>query len=98
MKYFAKYDKNGMLLAISTGAGETEISETQYNNALRVIREKAEMVERVIAETIDRKDIPEEWREEIEKRAADRMAQLQNEQISADEALEILMGGEADDA
>lgn len=98
MRYFAKYNEDGTLLAIGTGAGGAEISETEYNDALRVIREKTDLVNRLIAGTVMLKDVPAEWRGEIERRASEKLNRMQNEEISADEALEILMGGVADDA
>ena len=96
MRYFAKYDQVGTLLAIGTGLGGVEITETEYNDALRVIREKAELVECVLAGTISYEDIPAEWRNEIKVRAAERLEQLADSEISADEALDIIIGGEGE--
>ena len=61
MRYFAKYDQDGALLAIGTGLGGVEITEAEYSEMLNVIREKAELVECVLAGTISYEDIPAEW-------------------------------------
>lgn len=98
MRYFAKYDQVGTLLAIGTGLGGTEITEGEYSEMLNVIREKAELVECVLAGTISYEDIPAEWRNEIKFRAAERLEQVANSEISADEALDIIIGGVGDDA
>ena len=96
MRCFAKYDEDGTLLVIGTGMGGTEISEQEYTDTLRVIREKAELVECVLAGTISYEDIPAEWRNEIKFRAAERLEQLAESDICAEEALEIIIGGEGE--
>lgn len=93
MRYFAKYDQAGELLAIGTGFGGDEITEAEYNEMLNVIREKAELVERVLAGTISISDVPEEWRDEIQRRADERIIQETEREISAEEALDIIIGG-----
>ena len=98
MRYFAKYDQVGTLLAIGTGLGGVEITEGEYIEMLNVIREKAELVECVLAGMISYEDIPAEWRNEIKFRAAERLEQLAETEISADEALDIIIGGVGDDA
>lgn len=98
MRYFVKYNDDGTLLAIGTGLGGTEITEGEYSEMLKVIREKAELVECVLAGTISYEDIPAEWRNEIKFRAAERLEQVANSEISADEALDIIIGGVGDDA
>ena len=69
MRYFAKYDQAGELLAIGTGLGGVEITEAEYSETLNVIREKADLVNRLITGTVMLRDVPAEWREEIERRA-----------------------------
>ena len=44
MRYYAQYNDSGKLLAIGTGHGGTEITESEYNTLLSEIREKAALV------------------------------------------------------
>lgn len=41
MRYYAKYNDSGNLLAIGTGYGGTEITEAEYTRPIAEIREKA---------------------------------------------------------
>ena len=95
MKYFAQYE-NGILTAIGTGNGGTEITEAEYNDLLSEIREKADLVDRLYSGEITLTDVPTEWQEEIQRRVDERIAaegSAEEQDISAEEALEILLGG-----
>ena len=95
MKYFAQY-KNGILTAIGTGNGSTEITETEYNALLAEIREKADLVDKLYSGEITIDDVPVEWREEIQRRVDERIAaegSAEEQDISAEEALDIILGG-----
>lgn len=97
MRYYAQYE-NGKLIAIGTGYGGTEITEAEYNTLLAEIREKATLVNRLYAEEITLADIPAEWQEEIQCRVNERIeveGLLAEQDISADEALDIILGGES---
>jgi hypothetical protein len=98
VRYFVKYNDDGTLLAIGTGLGGVEITEAEYGEMLEVIREKAALVECVLAGTISYEDIPADWRNEIKLRAAERLEQVADSEISADEALDIIIGGVENDA
>ena len=96
MRYFAQYSDSGKLLAIGTGAGGTEITESEYNTLLSEIREKAALVNRLYSGEITIDDVPAEWQEEIQRRVNERIAAdgaAEEQDISAEEALEILLGG-----
>lgn len=98
MRYFAKRNESGDLLAIGTGPGGVEISEQEYNSLLDMIREKATLVNALYSGEITLADVPTEWREEIQRRVDERIAadqETENQEISADEALDIILGGEA---
>ena len=41
MRYYAKYNDSGNLLAIGTGYGGTEITEAEYTRPISEISEKA---------------------------------------------------------
>ena len=97
MKYFAQYDDSGKLIAIGTGQGGTEITEAEYNELLAMIMEKAALVDKLYNGEITIDDVPAEWQEEIQRRVDERIAMqgtLEEQDISAEEALSIILGGE----
>ena len=96
MRYYAKYNDSGKLVAIGTGNGGAEITEAEYNALLAEIREKAAMVDKLYSGEITIADVPEAWREEIQRRVEERIAAeeaAEEQDISAEEALDILLGG-----
>lgn len=97
MRYYAQYDDYGKLIAIGTGPGGTEITEAEYNELLTMIREKAALVDRVYNGEIGMDDVPAEWQEEIRRRVDKRVAAegiFEEQDISAEEAIDIILGGE----
>lgn len=96
MRYYAQYNYTGKLIAIGTGNGGTEITEAEYNALLAEIREKASLADKLYSGEINIDDVPTEWQEEIQRRVDDRVAAegiAEEQDISAEEALEILLGG-----
>ncbi|MCI6325731.1 MAG: hypothetical protein MR790_03775 [Clostridiales bacterium] len=97
MRFFAQYNDSGALLAIGTGPGGTEITESEYNALLSEIREKAAMVDKLYSGEITIDDVPTDWQEEIQRRVDERIAAegaAEEQDISAEEALDIILGGE----
>lgn len=97
MRYYAQIDNDGKLIAIGTGYGGTEITEAEYNRLLAEIREKAALVDQLYNGEITLDAVPVEWREEIRRRVDERIAaeeEAAGQDISADEALDIILGGE----
>lgn len=97
MRYYAQYSDSGKLIAIGTGAGGVEITETEYNRHLTEIRDKAALVNQLYAGEITIDDVPIDWQEEIQRRVDERIAEwgaADQQEISADEALSIILGGE----
>ena len=95
-RYYAQYSDTGKLIAIGTGAGSTEITEAEYNALLSEIREKADLVNRLYGGEITIDEVPADWQEEIQRRVDERIAaegSAEEQDISAEEALEILLGG-----
>ena len=95
MRYYALYSDN-KLLAIGTGSGGTEITEAEYNALLSEIREKSAMVDKLYGGEITIDEVPADWQEEIQRRVDERVAaegSAEEQDISAEEALEILLGG-----
>ena len=96
MRCFAQYNDSGILLAIGTGNGGTEITEAEYNALLSEIREKAAFVNKLYSGEITIEDVPTDWQEEIQRRVDKRIAAegtAEEQDISAEEALNILLGG-----
>ena len=96
MRFFAQYNDSGKLLAIGTGTGGTEITESEYNALLSEIREKAALVDKLYSGEITIDDVLTDWQEEIQRRVDERIAAeglAEEQDISAEEALEILLGG-----
>ena len=96
MRCFAQYNDSGILLAVGTGQGGTEITEAEYNALLSEIREKAAFVNKLYNGEITIDAVPVDWQEEIQRRVDERIAAkgtAEEQDISADEALDILLGG-----
>ena len=96
MRYYAQYNESNRLIAIGTGYGGTEITESEYNTLLSEIREKAALVEKLYSGEITIADVPTDWQEEIQRRVDERIAAeglAEEQDISAEEALDILLGG-----
>ena len=70
MRYYKLTDADGMLTAIGTGDGGTEISAEEYTALSAEIAEKAVLVAALAAGEITETDIREDWRDEIVRRAA----------------------------
>lgn len=97
MRYYAQYNENNKLIAIGTGAGGVEITEEDYNRLLTEIRTKAELVDKLYNGEITIDDVPADWQKEIQRRVDERAAAeeiLEEQDISAEEALDIIFGGE----
>ena len=98
MRYYAQYNDSGKLIAIGTGNGGVEITESEYNALLTEIREKAALVEQLYNGEITIDDVPTEWQEEIQRRVDERIAadgEAEEQDLSAEEALNIILGGES---
>lgn len=95
MRYY-KQISDGVIIAVGTGPGGTEITEAEYNALLSEIREKADLVNRLYNGEINIDEVPADWQEEIQRRVDERIAAegIDEEQdIPAEEALDILLGG-----
>lgn len=69
MRYYAKYDDNGKLIAVGCGNGGKEISKTEHDAMMVDIKAKSVLAEQLHNGTIALEDIPEGWRDEILHRA-----------------------------
>ena len=99
MRYYAQYTESGTIIAIGTGYGGTEITESEYNALLSEIREKAALVDKLYSGEITLDDVPTDWQEEIQRRVDERIAAEGEaaDEIDPDEAVsavKILLGME----
>ena len=95
MRYYKRV-YNDIVIAIGTGYGGTEITEAEYNALLSEIREKAAFVNKLYGGEITIDEVPADWQEEIQRRVDERIATegtAEEQDIPAEEALEILLGG-----
>ena len=93
MRCFAQYNDFGKLIAIGTGAGGVEITESEYNSLLTEIREKADYVDRLYNGEITIAEVPEAWRVEIQRRVNERIVadgEAAEQPISGDEFLSMI--------
>lgn len=93
MRYYAQYDESGTLLAIGTGNGGTEITESEYNRLLAEILEKSALVDKLYSGEITIADVPEGWQAEIQRRVDERIAAegaAEEQDISGDEFLAMV--------
>ena len=96
MRYYKRQNEFGILTAIGTGLGGTEITEAEYNALLSEIREKAALVDKLYSGEITLDEVPADWQEEVQRRVDERIAaegSAEEQDISAEEALDILLGG-----
>ena len=95
MKYY-KIENGNNIVAIGAGYGGTEITEAEYNALLAEIHEKAALVDKLYSGEITIDAVPVDWQEEIQRRVDERIAaegKAEEQDISAEEALDILLGG-----
>ena len=93
MRYYAQYNENNKLVAIGTGHVGTEITKTEYNELLTMIREKAVLVDKLYSGEITLEDIPVEWQEEIQRRVDERIDwqdTLEEQELPAEEFYDML--------
>lgn len=96
MRYYKICDDTHFIVAIGTGPGGIEITQEEYDTLLSEIREKAAYVEKLYTGEITIDNVPEAWCEDVQAnvdalKAADEEAA---KNISAEEALNIILGGE----
>lgn len=93
MRYYARYKDSGKLIAIGTGPGGVEITESEYNALLSEIREKADLVDKLYSGEITLDEVPTDWQEEIQRRVDERIAAdgaAEEQEISGEEFMTML--------
>ena len=95
MRYYVQYNDSGKLIAIGTGPGGTEITESEYNALLAEIREKAALVIKLYSGEITIDEVPTDWQEEIQRRVNERITadgEAAEQPVSGDELLSMIEG------
>ena len=73
-----------------------EITVEEYAAELEIIKAKAEWTRKIISGVADIADVPEEWREEIRRRAEEQLTEISEDpELTSEEALDIILGGDA---
>lgn len=93
MRYYAQYTDTGKLIAIGTGAGGMEITESEYNALLSEIREKAALVDKLYSGEITIAEVPTDWQAEIQRRVDELIAadgEESEQDISGDELMSMM--------
>ena len=95
MKYYAKYDEKGNLIAVGKNLLGVEITEAEYNTLLSEVREKATLVDKLYSGEITIDAVPAAWQEEIQRRVDERRAaegEAAEQEISGEEFLSMMEG------
>ena len=95
MRYYKRFDASGRMIAIGTGPGGVEITESEYNALLAEVREKAAYIDKLYAGEITIDDVPEALREDVQAevdflQAAEEEAAQQD--ITGDEFMSMIEG------
>ena len=73
-----------------------EITAEEYAAEIETIKAKAEWTRKIVSGVADITDVPEEWREEIRRRAEEQLTEISEDpELTSEEALDIILGGGA---
>lgn len=73
-----------------------EITVEEYEAELEIIKAKAEWTRKIVSGVADIADVPDEWREEIQRRAEEQLTEINDDpELTSEEALDIILGGGA---
>ena len=90
MRYYALYDDSNALIAIGTGEAGTEITESEYHSLLSEIREKARLDNSLYNGEITIEDVPEAWRDEIQRWVDERIAAEASAEATEEDFISVL--------
>ena len=98
MRYYKIIRENKSPI-IGTGYDGIEITEEEYNSILKERQEKSELIDKLVMNLITEEEIKPKWREEIVSQAKlikqlDRYASSDEAELSDNEAIKIILGGE----
>ena len=73
-----------------------EITVEEYAAEIEIIKAKAEWTRKIVSGVADIADVPDEWREEIRRRAEEQLTEINDDpELTSEEALDIILGGGA---
>ena len=73
-----------------------EITVEEYAAELEIIKAKAEWTRKIVSGVANIADVPDEWREEIRRRAEEQLTEISEDpELTSEEALDIILGGGA---
>lgn len=90
MRMYAQYDADGLLTGIGVGLGGVEITDAEYTHLHGEITRKASYVSAVYTGRIAIEDVPEDCREEVARRVADRQAEQEDAEATEADYLSAL--------
>ena len=71
-----------------------EITAEEYAAEIEIIKAKAEWTRKIVCGVADIADVPEEWREEIQRRVEEQLTEINDDpELTSEEALDIILGG-----
>ena len=71
-----------------------EITTEEYAAELEIIKAKAEWTRKIVSGVADIADVPNEWREEIQRRVEEQLTEINDDpELTSEEALDIILGG-----
>ena len=96
MRYYKELDENGRVVVVGQGLGHIEITEEEYNTLRNEMHEKSDLADKLYWGKITIDSVPAEWREEVQHIVDVRISEMgtaDEQELSAGEALEIILGG-----
>lgn len=71
-----------------------EITAEEYAAEIEIIKAKAEWTRKVFSGIANIEDVPDEWREEIQRRVEEQLTEINDDpELTSEEALDIILGG-----
>lgn len=71
-----------------------EITAEEYAAEFEIIKAKAEWTRKIVSGVADIADVPDEWRDEIQRRAEEQLTEINDDpELTSEEALDIILGG-----
>lgn len=96
MRYYKDIDEYGRVRVVGIGEGHTEITEEEYERLKYEMYAKSDLADEVYHGEITLESVPVEWRGEIQEMVdwrIDEFGTADEQDISAAEALSIILGG-----
>lgn len=96
MRFYKEFDENGKISVVGEGLGGEEITQEEYELLKTEIFSKSDLADKLYWGKITIDSVPAEWREEVQEivdARIERNGSADEQELSAAEALEIILGG-----